>query len=364
MLTKKAIHPGRVLANLLEERGISQKELSAKIDIANSLLSNILKGVRNINVNHALALEAAGFESASFWLEIQTNFLIHEAKNEKGFKKKENYIKEWNEIEESKLIPLSYLKKQSFLGIQSSEDVEKIYKMYGVSNFSELKSEVENYDLFYFRKSSKFAEEKSNVVAWSIVAEQKAKTVKVSKFDPTNKDEMVNKLKRVLYNNNSLVQETANLLGKYGIKFFTLDRPSKTPVEGKTFLSEGNPAIALSLRYKRLDYFAFTLMHELGHVFLHLTNPKYENADFFINNSKQKIEEFEADNFAQDNLIELEKWNDFILSNSTFSDEVIYEFAKKIKVHPGIIRGRVCFEKPEYYRKRTSITEENRLKDY
>lgn len=364
MSTKPAIHPGKVLANLLEERGISQKELSAKIDVANSLLSNILKGVRNINVNHALALEAAGFKDASFWLEKQTDFLIHEAKNNREFKIKENYIKEWNQIEESKLIPLSYLKKQSFLGIQSSEDVNNIYKVYGVNNYSELKNKVENYDLYYFRKSSKFAEERNNVIAWSIVAEQKAKTIKVSKFDPSKKDEMIAKLKRIFYKNNNVVQETANLLGKYGIKFFTLDRPSKTPVEGKTFLSEKNPAIALSLRYKRLDYFAFTLMHELGHVFLHLTNPEYENADFFINNSKQKIEEFQADNFAQDNLIELEKWNDFILANSTFSDDVIYEFSKKVKVHPGIIRGRVCFENPEYYRKRTSITAENRLEDY
>ncbi|MCP9199243.1 HigA family addiction module antitoxin [Gramella sp. GC03-9] len=357
----RVVHPGKVLAELMTERNVTQRELSAKIDIAHSLLSNILNGTRNFNVNHALALEAAGFKEASYWLELQAHYSIYEAKKNKTFQKRDSNIKDWKKIDENNLVPLTFLKKQPFLDVQSSEDVSNIYKLFNVSDYDGLKSKIENYDLYYFRKSSKFAEEKNNVITWSIVAEAKAKLIKVGKFRPIDQENLINELKEIFFNNTKVIERTKKLLRKYGIKFFTLDRPPKTPVEGKTFMSDGSPAIALSLRYKRLDYFAFTLMHELGHVYLHLTNPDYMDANFFINNAKQKIEEFQADNFAQDNLIQLEEWNDFVLSNDHFSDEVIYEFSKKVRVHPGIIRGRVCFENPEYYRKRTSITAKNKL---
>lgn len=151
------------------------------------------------------------------------------------------------------------------------------------------------------------------------------------------------------------------ILNKYGIKFFILDRPAKTPVDGKSFMSRDNPAIVLSLKYKRLDNIAFTLLHELGHVFKHLTNPKYNKMDFFVNSSSTAFEEFEANTYAREKLIDSSTWNDFILQNDVFTDEVILKLSDKIKVHPGIIRGRVCFEFPDYYRKGTTITEMNKI---
>ncbi|NOY48463.1 MAG: HigA family addiction module antidote protein, partial [Chlorobi bacterium] len=64
----KVIHPGILLFNMLNENSLSQRELASKIDIAHSLLNNILKGNRNINTNLAISLETAGFKTAHFWL--------------------------------------------------------------------------------------------------------------------------------------------------------------------------------------------------------------------------------------------------------------------------------------------------------
>jgi HTH-type transcriptional regulator/antitoxin HigA len=126
-------------------------------------------------------------------------------------------------------------------------------------------------------------------------------------------------------------------------------------------MSDGNPSIVLSLKYKRLDNFAFNVFHELGHVFKHLTNAKYKDEEFFVNSSVEAVEEHEANVYARNHLINSDLWNNFVISNDEFNDDVINDFSAKIRVHPAIIRGRVCFEFPEYYRKRSAINSKNVL---
>ena len=362
-MQNKIIHPGIILDNMLNEKSLSQRDLASRIDVAHSLLNNILKGNRNINVNIAIALESAGFKDANYWLTKQMKFNLFEAQKDKDVIRKSKLIKEWNDIEENGIVPLSFFKKQN-IGINTSDDLDKIYEMYGVKNYNGLEKRVNEFNPTYFRKSSKFAENKNNIVAWSLLAKYKASHQTVPSFKRSNEYLLLEELKKCFYNGKDVINKTKKILNKFGIKFFTLNRPSQTPAEGKSFMSGKNPAIVLSLKYKRLDNFAFTLFHELGHVFEHLTNPdkpQFQNEEFFVNSSNNEIVEFEADNYARNNLIEENIWIDFINLNENFSDEVILKFSKKNKIHPGIVRGRVCFEYNEYYRKRSSITAMNKL---
>jgi HTH-type transcriptional regulator/antitoxin HigA len=278
--------------------------------------------------------------------------------------KKKNSIKIWNEMEQ--IVPLSYFKKQS-TGINSSDDIDKIYDIYAVKDFTGLKNKIENFNPTYFRKSSKFVENKNNVLAWSLLAEYRLKNERVNEFSRHNEDALIKELNECFYNNENVINESRGILNKYGIKFLILDRPSQTPVDGKSFISNENPAIALSLKYNRLDNFAFTLFHEIGHVFEHLTNPKrpeYRNAQFFIDSSSNtEIVEFEADKYATENLIDVDLFNDFMVIHHEYTDDLIIEFSNKNKIHPGIVRGRVCYLHNEYYRKRSTITSLNKLKD-
>jgi HTH-type transcriptional regulator/antitoxin HigA len=82
---------------------------------------------------------------------------------------------------------------------------------------------------------------------------------------------------------------------------------------------------------------------------------RYKDANFFVNNSKEDIEEYQADQYAKNHLIDKNLWNDFIVFHENFSDDLIIRFVKETKVHPAIIRGRLCFERPEYYKKRSVI---------
>ncbi|MBT2160550.1 helix-turn-helix domain-containing protein [Zobellia barbeyronii] len=358
-MSKNNIHPGLILNKALEDKGLSQKELASKINVAHSLLNNILKGKRNINVNIAISLEAAGLNNATYWMSKHMEYLLYQAKNDSVVNKKKEAIETWDIIERESLIPLEYFKKH--VDVNSSDDLQNIFDIYKVKNIQELKGVLDNYSLTYFRKSTKFAESRNNVIAWSLLAEMKANEMEVKTFDKSTEKTLIKELKNCFRKNQNTVKNTKKILANHGIKFDVLDRPQKTPVEGKSFISGNNPAIFLSLKYKRLDNFAFTIMHELGHVYKHLTKSKYRRASFFINNANMKLEEFEADNYAQNNLIKLDIWNEFYMSNEEFDDALIIDFANELNIHPGIVRGRICFENPEYYRKRTIINRMNVL---
>ena len=351
-------HPGEVLRELLVEREISQRELSSIIQIAHSHLHNILSGDRTISPEIAVRLEAAGLETAIYWLQLQINHQLESIKSDLD-KDTEN-IRVWKEIQEN--IPMSYFRKHEILNKDREHNINAILSIYGASNVNQFKKIVSNYSFTHFRKSSAFAETRNNVIAWSMMAEHKVKGLKgIKSFAPEKKDELTTKLRKLFVENDNLIEKTKKLLASYGIKFTTLDRPSKTPVDGKSFMSENNPSIVLSLKYKRLDNFAYTLMHELGHVYTHLTKSKYKGESFFTNNTKNDLLEFEADNFARNELIPIEEWNEFVLSNEVFSDDVIYDFAERINIHPAVVRGRVCFEYPNYYRRASEITKSNKI---
>lgn len=360
-MSNKILHPGIMLDNLLAEKGLTQRDLADRIDVAYSLLNNVLKGNRSINTSLAIALESAGFKKADYWLMQQMKYNLHVAHTDKNVIEKKKSIEEWKNLES--VVPLSYLKKQD-VGISSSEDISKVYQIYQVNKLDELKSLVKTYNPTFFRKSSKFKQNKENILAWSILAEYKLKQEVVGKFDRSLESDLIKELNQCFYKNTKVIDKSSKILSKYGIKFIILDRPSQTPVDGKSFLIDDVPAIALSLKYKRLDNFAFTLLHEIGHIFEHLTNSKkaeYKNAEFFINSSKTDLVEFEADTYASQKLINQDLFEEFISSHDEYTDDLIIEFAERNKIHPGIVRGRICFEFPEYYRKRSSITAMNRL---
>src|SRR5262249_27718573 len=116
-------------------------------------------------------------------------------------------------------------------------------------------------------------------------------------------------------------------------------------LDGAAMLAEGDtPTIGLTLRYDRLDNFWFVLMHELGHIFLHLFDGL--RFDFFDEESADDSDaiEAEADKFALDALIPEDLW-DQCLSRFAISEEAVRIDAETIGVDPGIIAGRIRKER-------------------
>lgn len=107
------------------------------------------------------------------------------------------------------------------------------------------------------------------------------------------------------------------------------------------------PVIGLTLRYDRLDNFWFVLFHELGHIFLHLSDSLH--FDFFDEEGpigNDRLEQ-EADSFALDRLIPAALW-DQCLSRFALSEEAVLIDAERLGIHPSILAGRIRKERNDY----------------
>lgn len=113
--------------------------------------------------------------------------------------------------------------------------------------------------------------------------------------------------------------------------------------------SAAGPVLALTLRYDRLDNFWFTLLHELGHIALHLSGP---SDDVFIDSleddaSDEQEVEAEANAFAKDGLIPRDLW----LRSDAYrlgSEGSVLSLAKQLGVHPAIVAGRIRYERRDF----------------
>lgn len=113
--------------------------------------------------------------------------------------------------------------------------------------------------------------------------------------------------------------------------------------------SAAGPVLALTLRYDRLDNFWFTLMHELGHIALHLSEP---SDDVFVdsledNAGDEQEAEAEANAFAKDGLIPRDLW----LRSDAYrlgSEGSVINLAKQLGVHQAIVAGRIRYERRNF----------------
>jgi len=144
------------------------------------------------------------------------------------------------------------------------------------------------------------------------------------------------------------VRQAGQLLAKKGIALVIEKHLQGSYLDGAAMLGESElPIIGLTLRYDRLDNFWFVLLHELGHVFLHLFDG--QRFDFFDEEGVNDTDsiETEADQFALNTLVPEKKWAQ-CLSRFALTDEAVQMDARNLGIHPSIIAGRIRRERGDY----------------
>ena len=68
------IHPGVILKDELESRGMSQRKFAAVIGVSYSVLNEVINGKRPITTEYALKIEAATGIPAYIWVNMQSNY--------------------------------------------------------------------------------------------------------------------------------------------------------------------------------------------------------------------------------------------------------------------------------------------------
>lgn len=343
----EATHPGSVILDEISARNISQKELAYELGVLPTFLNEILKGKRAITADFAILLEKSLGISADYWMRFQSQYDIDKARLKEKNVRKIELIETWNIIKE--YVPVSQLRKLGYLTGTLEEDILKIKNIYKVETIDNLINTVaEHRTLNFYRKSEKLQINQVNMLAWSKIAEFESDKITVTDFDASKIDLLKSELQKIFFENRDVKDRTRKLLKNFGLKLVYLEKFDKTPVDGFSFWNGKNPTIALSVRHKRIDNYAFTILHEIGHIELHLiNNKKLRFVDIFDLNDKNFFE-LQADEYAQKSLISDSQWKELIDFYTPLNDDKIIEFGEKHKIHPAIILGRACWEMKNY----------------
>ena len=86
-------HPGEVLKDELEERGISQRKFAESISMEYSVLNEILNGKRPITTTSALMFETALDIPADSLLKLQIKYNMHTARKDNALVEKLKQIR-------------------------------------------------------------------------------------------------------------------------------------------------------------------------------------------------------------------------------------------------------------------------------
>jgi HTH-type transcriptional regulator / antitoxin HigA len=324
--------PGEVIKEELEERGWSQRDLAAIMGVQPSIVSGIIKGTKSVSLDLARNLAAAFGTSAQYWVNMETAYRLHlsPAPHAGTTARSELY----------KVAPVNEMIKRGW--IESSNDVDilrsRVEKFYGLPV-----DQIESEELACAARQQTSTDGPLNTQqkAWVRRVRVLAKAVHAEPFTPSSVEDAVARL-RPLMGQPEETRHVARVLAECGIRFLIVEHLPQTRIDGVCLWLDDQPVIALSMRYDRLDYFWFTVLHELGHVSRRdgKTSTLSPDIDLVgekatLTQVKPEIEQM-ADLFASEHTIEQSEMDNFIARvKPLFSKKRILGFAPRIRAAPG-----------------------------
>ena len=199
------IHPGETIADVLEDRGITQAELAARTGVSTAYVSNVIAGKKDISANFAFSLEYALGVPKSFWLNLQANYDAELLE----FNKEQSITEEERSARESLKDIVKYLRQKGRLpiGEKKDESILSLRKELQISNLACLKDIVPN---GAFRMANN-AVDPYVLGAWIIMCQNTADSQKIyPQFDVLQIDQLINEIKCIMRNPNTNIQKELN----------------------------------------------------------------------------------------------------------------------------------------------------------
>ena len=344
--------PGEYIKDELEERGWTQLDLAEILGRPFQLVNEIILDKRGISPETARGLAEAFGTSAQLWLNLDAAWQLYKSRSAAPDPTIALRARIYSKA------PIKELVKRGWIEYSSNPQVLEQH----VLDFFSIQSleETPNLVPVAARMSASYDALTQAQAAWVCRARDLARAVPVQgKFNPAASQQLIEKL-RILLRDPEEIRHVPRVLGDAGIRFLVVEHLAKTKIDGAClWLDEGSPVIAMSLRYDRVDYFWFTLMHEVRHA---LNGDGWRNAllaldiklvgeDALPRNEKADVES-DADTFAERALIPSDELEDFVVRKGPlFSEMDIRGFASLLRIHPGLVVGQLQHHKAISYSK-------------
>ena len=329
------IHPGETLAEILEDREMSQKELSIRTGMTEKHISTVVRGQKNISVAFAKKLEYALGIDATFWINLQANYdreLLEFEEVNKITEEELSILKPLKQVVEY-MITMKWLKED----MNEAEKVLCLRKIMEVSDLTAIPNIT--YNAAYRAQIATNVNVDTFVLyAWQRICELLTKDMSVAdELDISMLKESVPEIKKLMFEDINFVQsKLENIFAKCGIAFKIVKHFKGAPVQGFIKKSENDKLIlCMTIRQNRADIFWFTLFHEIGHIINGDIQQRF--VDF---NAVQSDTEAKADEFASEILINAREYKQFVIKGD-FSINAIEAFAREQNVKSYIVIGRL-----------------------
>lgn len=336
------VTPGDTISDLLEERGWTQTELAQRLGCTPKHIHLLLKGTASITQDTALKLEKVLGSTARFWMGLETQYREQLARQSEltAFEKDTPWLKE---------IPLNDMLK--FGWVQKLDNkvlqVVECLKYFAVSSVTGWRNQYQH-PVAAYRASEKLTKKPAAVSTWLRQGERLADDIHCELFDKAKFTTTLQQIRALTTECEpaSFLPKLQTLCAQAGVAVVIAPAPQGCPVSGATkWLSPDKALIILSVRGKSDDKLWFTFFHEAAHLLKH--GKLLTFLDILGEDGLNPEEEEEANNFARDFLLSSGAYRAFIGSykGNQLNMQTVRIFAKEQGVAPGIVVGRLQFEK-------------------
>lgn len=344
--------PGEFIEEELEARGWSQIELSEILGRTPAFVNELIKAKRGITPETAKALGNAFGTSPQYWMNLESAYQLWRTKSEGD-----------DIVRRARLYrfaPIKEMVKRHWIEPTQNVDIleQQVLKFFGTTSLDEAEQPLSH----AARKSTSYQEVTPSQRAWLCRAKTLSLAVTAKPLTKQSMDEGFGRLRHLLHSVEE-ARQVPRVLSDMGIRLIILEALPQTRIDGACFwLNRHSPVIALSLRYDRIDAFWFTLAHELRHVksgdgLRELFLDTDLVSDQAGETARNQPSEIRANTFASEFLIAKAEMDSFIARTAPlFYRSQIVRFAKRMKVHPGVVVGQLQYRKQiSYAQQRTFL---------
>ena len=320
-----AIPPGATIKEQLDDRGMSQKEFAARLDMSEKHISKLINGEVQLTMEMAVRLEMVLGVPAKFWNNLEASY------REKLIKVATENAMEADEAL-AKQLPYNEMANYGWVP-QTREAKERVVNLRKYFEVVEL-SLLENSQITRIACRRLAVTEKSDfaLLAWAQEAKLVARNMKTA---PVNIKELLNVIPQIremtVLKPEEFVPQMKALLAECGIALVFLPHLKGSFLQGASFMDGNKIVVGLTARGKDADKFWFSLFHELAHIVLGHVGQK---------NGTTQEDENNADAWAGNILVPDEIYEKF-KETGNYSEVSVCSFAKEQGIAPGIVVGRL-----------------------
>jgi HTH-type transcriptional regulator/antitoxin HigA len=325
------VGPGNVLQRELTARGWTQRDLAEVMGRPVQTVNEILKGGKQVTAETATQLAEALGTSPDLWLNLETAYRLSltQQPSDEIARRRRLYD----------IAPVGELARRGWIG--SAEDVEglerDLFEFLGIKSVDDEPA----LPIAGLRATETRDPEPRAQTAWIKRAEALARKQTLSvKFDRGRLERDLPTLLASSVEADGHCRVPSYLLER-GVHFVLIPHLPKTYMDGAAFMFDGRPVVGMTLRYDRIDYFWFTLTHELAHVVLGHKGV----IDHFGRDADHGAIEAEANAKAMAWLIDTKAYKAFLARTDRRPSRAdILAFADQVERHPAIVVGRLHHE--------------------